>query len=388
MVPAILVATLFIFGTMSNAHANLSKYSLQAGAWGDDASQRNLGVRAEIRTHIYSADNGTFDYFWVGDNLANGAFIQFGYGYEPGNDCLKMHEVNNTGICNGKLDRVGNSDARWEWQYWPNGRTNDFYYGKGPANSAGANGTWHTYAIVPGQGRWSFLLDNQTVDSISAKPEQSSDPVYVVAEKSINTKHFGKLGPVEFRGVAYLSDDGWHDVDSLLSLHGCAALSDCGVENPYGAVAVGPDHIIAGSGVAIMGSQNLLWTDSYVTLKVTEHPNAAGLMTILRNTTTFQGSFSLEVPKGMFVYINLDRSRVPAASPWNLLGASSDFRGWSGDINSTSGSISVLMDGNKTINGSWTTDYSNPTIAITIMILLGACLAYLVMRMRRKNPRE
>jgi hypothetical protein len=73
--------------------ARLNKYSLQAGAWGDDASQHNLGVRAEIRTHIYEADDGTFDYFWIGDNLVDGAFIQFGYAFQPGNFCLRMHEV-------------------------------------------------------------------------------------------------------------------------------------------------------------------------------------------------------------------------------------------------------------------------------------------------------
>ena len=385
MTLAVLLGIMFISSASLRVSVNLTNYSPQAGAWGDDSSQHNLGVRAEIRTNIYNADNGTFDYFWVGDNLANGAFIQFGYAYEPGNYCLKMHEVNNTGNCDDKIEHISKNDARWQWQYWPNGSLNDFFYGIGSANSVGENGTWHTYAVVPDGDGWSFVLDNQHVGNISAKPVQSRDPVYVVVEESTNSTHFGELGPVEFRNVAYLQGGGWHMVDSLTSLHGCASLSDCSVENPFGAVAIGPNHIIAGSHVETVENQKLLWTDEYVTLDVNQAPNAEVAVTVLGNTTVFHGSFSIKVPKGMFVYIQLNHDVVRPVGPLFLLGASSDFQRWTGNVNSTNRFISILMDGNKEITGSWTTDYSTPLLTISFLSLLIASLVILKLPRGRRN---
>jgi hypothetical protein len=52
-----------------------------------------------------------------------------------------MHEVNNTGKCDGVVDHLANNDARWQWQYWPNASANDFFYEIGSANSVGDNGT-------------------------------------------------------------------------------------------------------------------------------------------------------------------------------------------------------------------------------------------------------
>jgi len=376
---------LVVSSSASNARANLNKYSPQAGAFGDDSSRLNLGVRAEIRTHIYNADNGTFDYFWVGDNLADGAFIQFGYAYEPGNYCSKMHEVNNNGKCDGVLVHLANNDARWQWQYWPNASANDFFYAIGSANSVGANGTWHMFAIVPNQNGWSFLLDNQQVGNISAVPVQSRDAVYVVAEKSTNSPLFGKLGPVEFRNVAYLLGDGWRITDSLTSYHGCGSLTDCGIANPFGAIAVGPNHVVAGSNTKIVENHKLLWTDEYVTLEIDQDPSAVVTVSLLGNVTTFRGGFSIEVPKGMSVHIQLNKVVVPTTGPWYLLDASNDFQGWTGNINSTNTSISILMDADKKISGNWTTDYSNPIHAILMLILVIVSLVIFKLLRSRRN---
>jgi hypothetical protein len=241
------------------------------------------------------------------------------------------------------------------------------------------------FAVVPDRDGWSFLLDNQQVGNISAKPVQSRDAVYVVAEKSTSSPQFGKLGPVEFRNVAYLLGDSWHIADSLTSLHRYALLSDRSVENPFGAVAVGPNHIIAGSNIKTVEDQKLLWTDEYVTLDVNQDPNAAVTVTMLGNATVFQGSFSIEVPKRMFVYIQLNHDVVPTTGPWRLLGASNDFQGWTGNVNSTNRFISILMDGNKKITGSWTTDYSTPILAALFLSLLITSLVILKLLRSRRN---
>src|SRR5208282_4556892 len=84
----LLLMSLFLLILVPNVRADY-RHELQVGAWGDDGSKGNKGVSVEIQTHIYSTNEGDFQYFWVGDNLDNGAFIQFGYEYAPGDYCLK-----------------------------------------------------------------------------------------------------------------------------------------------------------------------------------------------------------------------------------------------------------------------------------------------------------
>jgi len=361
--------------------ANLNKYSLQAGAWGDDASKGSTGVRVEIRTHIYNADYGAFDYFWVGDNLLNGSFIQFGYGYEPGSFCLREHEINNTGTCQGGSDNLKTNDARWQWQYWPNGLANNFYYGVGPANSVGSDGSWHTYSIVPVSNGWSFLFDNQQVDSIPVEPTPSKDPAYIVAEKSTNSAHFGNLGPVEFRNLSYEMTNGWHSVNSLISLHGCSSTSNCtGVQNPYGAVSEGSNDIIAGSGIGIVPPGNLLWTARYVTLVVNLGLEAKGTVTCSTNATMFANAYSARLPQGMLAYVQLYDTKTAAPGFLGTIGFVEVFTGWTGDANTSDAKVTIMMDTNKSIEANWriyatvTSIFVMTGLTLVVIVLLVLCV--------------
>jgi len=255
----ILIAVFFLI-LVPNVRA--FTFEPQVGVWGDDSSRGNMGVSVEIRTHIYPTNPGDFQYFWVGDNLNNGAFIQFGYIYEPGYYCLNGQTVGGKFTCLGDSDHIGGSDARWEWQYWPNSNVNDFSYGKGPANSAGLDGTWHKYSIEPNtRGGWSFVLDGREVSYVTNVWTRSKDAAYFVAEKGSNTyATLGRLGPVEFRNLAYLKDDGWHYATTLSALVGCAVNTNCNINIPYGVMSEGAGIVIAGSGIQRPSDLDLLWT--------------------------------------------------------------------------------------------------------------------------------
>lgn len=258
---------IFVILSLPNVEGQIKQYSLQVGAWGDNASTGNTGVQVEIRTHIYSANLGDLDYFWVGDNLANGAFIQFGYSLEPGYECLEGEWNGRSFNCYGRSEYVAASDARWEWQYWPNGEGNVFYSGKGPAYSAGFDGSWHTYSIMPNVANgWAFVLDGQPVASINDfQWTYSKDVAYFVAEKATNNPGLANLGPVEFRSLQYLKSDGWHSVNSLYASISCGVNTNCNIVNPYNVFLVGPNDVKAGLILNFYGVQppsngQLLWT--------------------------------------------------------------------------------------------------------------------------------
>ena len=237
---------------------------VQVGAWGDAGSVGNTGVQVGILTNSYNVSGEQEDAFWVGDVLSDGSFVQFGYLIlPPGYYCLTAHLTANGTSCSGTGENVALSDARWFWAYFPNAQVvDDWYYGFGPANSVGSNSTWHLYSILPtGSGDWSFVMDGVTVYSSTFPSNPSTSPAHLVAEQS-SGPYLSQLGPVEFRDLAYLANDGlWHGASSLSLIDGCGAAADgsCSVSNAYGVESAGPNDVIAGSNVPTPAGGQLVW---------------------------------------------------------------------------------------------------------------------------------
>ena len=237
---------------------------VQVGAWGDQASVGNSGVQVEIRTNAYNVSGRGTDAFWVGDVLGDNAFVQFGYLIlSAGYYCLNGHVTETGALCLGADDNIGFSDARWFWVYFPNVHAvNDWYYGFGSANSAGSNGTWHLYSIQSSSASdWNFVMDGVAVYSSNFPFTTSTSPAHLVAEKASGT-YLSQLGPVEFRDLAYMGNDSfWHATSALRLIDGCgsAASTPCTVSTVYGVESAGPNDVLAGSGLSMPDSGQLVW---------------------------------------------------------------------------------------------------------------------------------
>lgn len=290
-------------------------YNIQVGAWGDDASRGNTGVGAEIRTSIFSlASQDSAVSFWVGDNLQNGAFIQFGYELfgSSGNYCLYGEAIGDSTNCLGTSDTIGYNDARWFWQYWPNPKVIDFYFGIGPANSVALDGSWHLYQIWPNVANgWNFVLDGQSVWSFNNyQVTKSKDPAFVVAEEVTNQPSAsGNLGPVEFRNLSYWTSYGWQPVTSLSAISGCGIISPNCVTKiygisviPYGVTVLGANDIITGTGEQLRADGASLWPQTFmltltaptgVQVTIDGDLYSSGALDV----PLLQGSHSLSVPE-------------------------------------------------------------------------------------------
>lgn len=290
----ILALTFMLWTTTPTAQAQQIPYALQVGASGDDASRGSSGIATRIRTRVYSVSADYGNSFWVGETLQNGGFIQFGYQLSsPGYYCLYGETVGAQTICYGSADTIGYNDARWFWQYWPNPYVIDFYSGIGPANSAGPDGSWHLYQILPNEANgWTFVLDGNAVSNMNNfQWAPSRDPLFVVAEEvTSRASASGRLGPVEFKDISYSKQDGWHQVDSLHAISTCVgANSGCSI--PYGLKVLGSDHIIAGTGEQPRENGELLWTAPFLLDVSTPH----GVQVVDR-TTYSAGAGTLELP--------------------------------------------------------------------------------------------
>jgi len=78
-------------------------------------------------------------------------------------------------------------------------------------------------------------------------------------------------------------------------------------------------------------------------------------------------------------------STVPFGSPLNLLGLKYVFQGWTGDVKSTLNEVNVTMNSPKSINASFSADYS-PLVLPTVLGagIIGAII--LMMLRRRRTP--
>jgi hypothetical protein len=356
--------------------------TFKVGAWGDDASRDNLGVQAQIETHIYDSIFGTLNYFWVGDDLADGAFIQFGYSLEPGTYCLNGASIGGKFTCSGLTELIQSDDGRWQWQYWPNRFKSDYYYGIGPSGSGGINGTWHLYAIVSNSSNvWSFMFDGKIISNSSFPVSQSIDPAFMVAEGSANTNPSAMLGPVKFRQLSYFNGVSWNSVDSLVALSYCGVSVAC-FANSYGAMAVGPDLLLAGSAVPKSADGSLLWTSGYVSLNIQVDPSAAFFVTSVQETSEYTGNAKISAPKGMFAYVSLADPVTNTPGILGLIGGRDHFQGWSGAVNSRNLTVQLLMDSNKTITANWETDTSIPLIVVAVASI--AILTFAIGAARRR----
>jgi hypothetical protein len=314
-----------------------------------------------------------FDYFWIGNLLENGAFIQFGYGFQPGpaNYCLKGIVASILSTCTGHYEPISNLEARWEWQYWPSVDGQTFYYEIGPANSIGLNASWHEYSIVSSESEWHFKLDGTEVGNLTAGSTVAREPPMMIAEKlpaSGTNNLLGSLGPTEFRNLQYLKTDGWHTVETLIASLGCSNCAD----QPYGVVVVGPNDVVIGSVHEEFSDGELLWTSGYSILNVTTTSGAKFSISTLIDRHQFVAGSEVAIPKGMFAYISLIDTSVPLQGITGMLGSTDEFQQWTGCIMSTNQTLQILMDRDCTLTATWRANFTVPTL------LLGAIISILI----------
>ena len=361
--------------------------TFKVGAWGDDASRNNLGVQAQIETHLYDSLPGTLQYFWIGDDLSDGSFIQFGYSLEPGTYCLKGASILGKFTCIGSTELIQSDDARWQWQYWPNRFKSDYYYEIGPSGSAGSNETWHLYTIRPSlSNSWSFTLDGRVVSNSSFSVSHSADPALIIAEGSVTPNVSTTLGPVKFGHLSYFNGTQWNSVNSLVTLSYCGVSVAC-FGNSYGATAIGSNLLLVGSNVPKSEDGSLLWTSGYVGLDVEVHSGVQFFVTSVLGTNGFTGNAQIDIPRGMFAYVAVSDAVASTPGLLGLIGGQDQFQEWSGAVSSKNLTVQVLMNSNMTITANWETDTSVPSIVVGIALITIAALVIRAVRKRLRNTK-
>ena len=381
LLPFLLLSSIFFPASFQTS------VTFKVGAWGDDASRGNYGVKAQIETSTYDLAEGSFNYFWVDDDLSDGAFIQFGYSLEPGLHCLHGVVSAGTLTCEASSEAISNSDARWEWQYWPDLSSPNFSFGIGPAGSAGSGATVHEYAIVPTANTWSFQLDNVTVAGTTFSVSPSLDPALIIAEGSVGNSS-EQLGPTRFSRLSYFDGSEWRTVQTLIAASYCGSSVGCAA-NEYGAIATGPNSLVVGSGVPRSPDGSLLWTSQEETIQIDVHPGVQFFVTSVNGTQAYVGSANVTAPRDMYAYVSLPDTQVSTPGLLGLFGAQDQFQGWVGAVQSRNLTAEILVGSNENITAVWTTDATVPEMVLVLLVIFSIVVpAALAIKKRRNRWRS
>ncbi|MDE1804568.1 MAG: hypothetical protein KGH59_02170 [Candidatus Micrarchaeota archaeon] len=254
---SVFMLLVFLSGTL-NAY-----YWFQFGARAGTVANQNSGAAVAIQTvSPQKGASGSLGY-WVGETLDNGAFLQIGYVIE--NQSGTYPSRCSLSGC-GSYEQLNAGDAQWFYEYFPSGFNGGFLGAIGPDNSAGINGSLHTYAFYYSGSAWHFKIDANEVGNVSLGTSFSGVSVPVAFGEVANTTGFySPLPKVLFSNLSVYRSGSFTPVSQGLAYIGYGVGSQTNLRNPYGVSEFGSrsNYFVVGSNLAQPHNNTLLWNLGY-----------------------------------------------------------------------------------------------------------------------------
>lgn len=317
-----------------------AQYWFQSGARASASSNGNSGASVVIQTVLpQNVSDGSMA-FWVGENLANGAFLQIGYTIfnrtgEVPNNCTA------TG-CSG-TQQVTAGKAEWFFEYFPPGNNSSFYGTIGPDGSAGPNGAFNTYSFYSNGTVWYFEVNGSVVGGADLGTSKSGAFTPTAIAELANTSTSGQyMSPVIFANLSEYKYGQFLPVQSAYGVVSYGTGSETKLRNPYGIKEIGNrvNYFEVGSGLPVSNNNTQLWSLGYRLTIASQYGNMTS-----RNVYMAYTLVTLSAPSSVVV------------GP----GAIAIFKGWTGtgrgSYTGTAQSQALLMASNITETANWQVDY-------------------------------
>jgi hypothetical protein len=284
-----------------------AQYWFQSGVRAGASSAYNNGASVSIQTITPQTLTSGSMAFWVGENFANGAFLQVGYVIE--NQSGQYAADCTAGGCSGS-EYIGKGDAEWFYEYFLPKENGTFMGQIGPDGSAGVNGTFNTYSFYSIGNVWYFLMNGKTLGSINIGTSSSGPYPPVALAELANTT--GK-STVNMRRVIFANLSTYFGSSLLPSASGFGSVSygvgsATYVPNPYGVQELGSrtNYFAVGSGLPLNTNNAQLWSLGYTLSVVSKYGNlssktgyvAYSTANLSAPGTAYQGSATRAVFKG------------------------------------------------------------------------------------------
>ncbi|MGC8730272.1 MAG: hypothetical protein ACP5RP_02740, partial [Candidatus Micrarchaeia archaeon] len=327
---------IFLMGFLAMAGQASATYWFQSGV-SSPTTSNNQGGSVYIQT-IYQLPKNASLGFWVGENLANSAFVQVGYqienatGYYP-NNC----SING---CSSRVYLTAGTPT-WFWEYIPPSGANNFYGALGPDGSAGLNGSFNMYSMESNGSTWYFYFNGKKIGSVDAGSGSSGPyPLAAIGEIAGAINNFTYMSPVKFRNMRVYINGSWSNLSEGYSFIGYGAGSETLMKNNIGVEEVQnySNYFEVGSGLPVL-SNNLLWKNSFTLFINSSYGN--------KSSASYIANSKIEIKEPREVMLNNSAKAV--------------FEGWigkgAGSYTGSSNYSYVIMYSNITETPKWAIEY-------------------------------
>ncbi len=320
-----------------------ANYWFQFGARGGVGSEFNQGASVSIQTVLPQNISDGSPAFWVGEDLANGAFLQIGYmvanatgaypSYCSPNGCSSYEEL-----------KAG--QAEWFYEYFsPSSGSNSFLGAVGPANSVGANGVFNTYGFYyDGSTKlWNLEFNGQIIGNVDLQNGSSGvhSPV-AFGELANASSNRSIISQVIMQNLSSYANGRFMPVADGHAYIGFGVGSKEGVIAPYGVKELDNriNYFAVGSGLPKPANGTELWSLGY---NLDIQSNYGNISSKTNNIAYSQ--ISISAPR----IINLSSGSRAVFAGWQ----GSGFGSYTGTSNSTA----IAMDSNITERAQWQLQY-------------------------------
>lgn len=331
-----------VFSLAAIANMANANYWFQFGARGGPTSEFNSGASLTIQTIAPQAVSTGAPAFWVGEDLANGAFIQVGYLVV--NQTASYPSYCSLGLGCTQYENINAGQAEWFYEYFPANYQGSAFLGAiGPAGSVGTNGTMNTYGFYANGTEWKVLFDGKAVGNVNLGAATSGPHSPVSFGELANATNNGSVvRPVVMSNLSVYNGASFTPVTSAYSYRGFGDGSQQGVIVPYGVQELEDrvNYFAIGSGLAMPVNGTQLWGAGYNLEIKSEYGNIAS------NTQNLAYSkAAISAPR--VAYVNNATRAVFTEWVGSGVGA------YSGPLNSTN----VVIESNLTEIAEWQVQY-------------------------------
>jgi hypothetical protein len=334
----LLLAIFSVLMVLNLAHAG---YWFQFGARGGGSSEFNQGASLSIQTVTPQNVITGAPAFWLGEDLANGAFLQMGYLVVNQSGSYPSYCVQSG--CT-QYEDVAAGQAEWFYEYFPQHYSGSNFLGAvGPAGSAGGNDTFNTYGFYYNGTGWNFIFNGNVVGSVDLGSGSSGvhSPV-AFGELANASNNKTTINPVIMQNLSVYNNSRFTLVPTGYSYIGFGTGSQENTLVPYGTEELDGrvNYFQVGSGLPILQNGTELWSGGYNLDISSEYGNIAS------NTKQITYSkVTVHAPK----VANISSGKRATFVDW--LG--SGFGSYSGEANSTT----ISIEGNISETAQWQLQY-------------------------------
>lgn len=243
----------------------LAGYWFQFGVRGGITEEFNQGANIEIQTITPQDASTGSPAFWVGEDLANGAFLQIGYLVVNQTGSYPSYCSVNSGCA--QYENINQSQAEWFYEYFPQGYYgSDFLGAIGPAGSAGKNATINAYGFYYNVSKWDFLFNGNVVGSVNLGNASSGFHTPVAFGELANASNNKAIvSPVIMQNLSVYKDGKFVPAQNGYAYVGFGSGSQTNIPEPYGVVELDSrvNYFQVGSGLPVPQNGTNLWTAGY-----------------------------------------------------------------------------------------------------------------------------